>query len=225
MPDVTPYFDIERYKKTPMEQSIPHLVAMCGEKHVTLVCQAMAKVLTGNGTAVFLPRYALIAMMEAQITSQFTFHEKWLHSLKSITLAPMIFHLDQQRIQYREDGGINKQSTREWASSLVLPDGTLALCDVVNGTKEKKAMLLAPAHYYEQAKQEFKGYRMRLSPPSHREARYRESIPDLPDEIHIKTAADTNILLMDNLLTSAAWKKVPEMTGKQTETADASGKQ
>ncbi|KAI2513048.1 hypothetical protein MHU86_1339 [Fragilaria crotonensis] len=55
MPEATPYFDIERYKKTPMGQIIPHLVVQCGESHVTPVCQALLHVLQGKGTAVFLP--------------------------------------------------------------------------------------------------------------------------------------------------------------------------
>ena len=156
MVEDTPYFDVERYKKTPMEQTIPHLVVLCGELHVTKVSTSLTQVLTGQGTAVFLPRYALSAMTDKQISTQFSVHEKWLHSLKPISMAPMIFHLDQQRIEYYENGDIIKRSTQEWAGTLKRTDGSAALCDVVNGTKEKKAMLLVPAHYLDQATQELR---------------------------------------------------------------------
>ncbi|KAI2490362.1 hypothetical protein MHU86_24202 [Fragilaria crotonensis] len=209
MPDATPYFDIERYKKTPFGQVIPHLVVQCGERHITPVCQALLQVLTGNGTATFLPRYVFSAMTDEQINNQFQFHEKWLHSIKALQLSPTIFHLDQQRIEYCDDGRIIKQSTREWAGTLRLPDGSTALCDVVNGTKERQAYLLTPAHYFDQAKEELRLYRLRLSPPSHREARFRDSVPDLPDEIHIKTAADSKVSMMDNLSMADVWQHLP----------------
>ncbi|KAI2505038.1 hypothetical protein MHU86_9394 [Fragilaria crotonensis] len=211
MPEATPYFDIERYKKTPMGQIIPHLGPMAS--HVTPVCQALLHVLQGKGTAVFF-RHAFSAMTDAQINNQFLFHEKWLHSVKALHLAPVIFHLDQQRIEYCDDGSIIKRSTREWAGTLTLPDKSSALCDVVNGTKERKAYLLVPAHYYEQAKEELRLYRLRLSPPSHREARFRDSVLDLPDEIHIKTAADSNVSLMDTLYTADVWQQLPTYQGK-----------
>ncbi|KAI2503180.1 hypothetical protein MHU86_11283 [Fragilaria crotonensis] len=227
MPDATPFFDIERHKKTPMDQVIPHLAIHCGERHVTPVCQSLLKVLNGNGTAsTFLPRYIFSAMTEDQINNQYKFHEKWLHSVKALQLSPSIFHLDQPCIEYCNDGSIQKRSTREWATTLKLSDGSSALCDVVNGTKdERKAYLLAPVHYHEQATEELRQYRMRLSPPSHREARFRDSVLDLPDEIHIKTAADSNVLLIGNLSTAEVRQKLPLYETKRTPFMSAVGKQ
>ena len=214
MPSNTAFFDVERYKKTPMEQPIHHLAVLCGEKDVTPVSQALSQVLTGKGTTVFLPRYTFSAMTEAQISSQFLFHDKWLQSLKSISLAPHIFHVDQPRIEYNNDGTTTQRSTREWAGTLVLPDGSAALCDVANGTKDKKAVLLAPAHYLDQAKKELRSYRMRLAPHSHREAKFRDSVTDLPDEIHIQTSAASNISFMTNLLSASVWTALPDPPDK-----------
>ena len=215
MPANTASFDVERFKKTPMEQSIHHLVVLCGEKYVTQVSQAFSQVLTGKGTAVFLPRYTFSAMTESQISNQFLFHDKWLQSLQSISLAPHIFHVDQQRIEYNSDGTTTQRSTREWAGTLALPDGSTALCDVANGSKDKKAVLLVPAHYLDQAKTELRLYRMRLAPHSHREAKFRESVMDLPDEIHIQTSAASNIAFMANLLSASVWKALPDPQVKQ----------
>ena len=121
----------------------------------TPVSQALSKVLSGKGTAVFLPRYVFSAMTDQQIEHQFSSHHKWTRSLKPLSLAPMVFHLDQKRIEYcTGDGTIIERSTREWAATLINVDGTPALCNVVNGTPNKKALLLAPEHYEEQAKLE-----------------------------------------------------------------------
>ena len=153
-------------------------------------------------------------MTESQISSQFLFHDKWLQSLQSISLAPHIFHVDQQRIEYNSDGTTTQRSTREWAGTLAQPDGSAALCDVANGSKDKKAVLLDPAHYLDQAEKELRLYRMRLAPHSHREAKFRESVIDLPDEIHIQTSAASNISFMTNLLSASVWQALPDRQEK-----------
>ena len=152
IPDATPYFDVIKFRKTPYDQSIPHLAVQCGEKHVTPVSQALSKVLSGKGKAVFFPRYVFSAMTDKQIEHQFSSHHKWARSLKPLQLAPMVFHLYQKRIEYCADGTIIERSTREWVSTLSTADGTPALCDVVNGTPNKKALLLTPEHYEDQAR-------------------------------------------------------------------------
>ena len=43
LPENTPYFDIIRLSKTPLDQTIPHLAVQCGEKHVTPLCQALVE--------------------------------------------------------------------------------------------------------------------------------------------------------------------------------------
>ena len=212
LPHATPFFDVTRFKRTPMDQTIPHLAIQCGERHVTPVCQALLKLLTGQGTALFLPRYAFSTMTNVQVENQFLFHEKWLRSLKASPMAPLVFHLDQQRIEYCDDGSIIERSAREWAATLTYPDGTPALCDVVNGTRDKKAYFLTPAPFDLQGQKHLKQYRSRLSPPSHREARFRDSVPDLPDVIHIQTEIASNVSFLTNLLTSDKWQHLPDST-------------
>ena len=139
LPQNTPYFDVVRYKKTPLDQLIPHLRIQCGEKHVTPLCQALLPVLTGRGSAMFIPRYALGAMTDEQIRNHFRFHEKWARSLQAIPMSPHVNHLDQKRIEYNEDGTTTERSTREWMSTIMAPDlSSPALCDVVNGPRTSK---------------------------------------------------------------------------------------
>ncbi|KAI2492772.1 hypothetical protein MHU86_21777 [Fragilaria crotonensis] len=167
LPKNTPYFDVVRYKKTPMDQLIPHLRIHCGEKHVMPLCQALLLVLTGHGSALFIPRYALGTMTDEKIRSHFQVHERWARSLKAITMSPNINHLDQTRVEYNEDGTTTERSTREWASQLQATDNiSSALCDVVNGTPDHKAYLLVPSQYFQKVQQEWRMYKSRLYPPN-----------------------------------------------------------
>ena len=210
LPEATPHFDIDRLSKSPLDQTSPHLAIICGEKHVTPVCQALTKLLTGNGNALFLPRYAFSTMTREQIQAQFQFHDTWAKSLIQIPMTPMVNHLDYARTEYFDDGTIVTRSAREWAASLVLADQiTPALCDVVNGDTDRKAMLLAPKHFQKEAIKEWKKYKARLYPPSHRERRFRDAIPDLPDEIHITMEVQSNLSFMEQMSAADIWSKAP----------------
>ena len=77
MPEETPYFDIVRYKTTPMDQLIPHLAVQCGDKHVTPLCKALLPILTGKGSAQFIPRYAFTTMSPDQVKRHFEVHKNW----------------------------------------------------------------------------------------------------------------------------------------------------
>ncbi|KAI2489046.1 hypothetical protein MHU86_25555 [Fragilaria crotonensis] len=169
LPASAPYFDIVRYKKSPMDQLIPHLRVQCGEKHVMPLCHALLTVLTGHGSALFLPRYALGTMTEEKIRSHFQVHESWARSLKAIPMSPIINHLDQARLEYNDDGTTTARSTREWASTIRATDNVSpALCDVVNGPPDHKAYLLVPSQYLQKVQHEWRSYKSRLYPPSSR---------------------------------------------------------
>ena len=188
MPDAIPYFDVVRLKKTPFDKVIPHLSVQCGEKHVPTVSQALLNLLTGKGTAVFLPRHSLGNMTDSQVAKKFEAHQMWARSLTAIPLTPFVSHLDQDRNEYYPDGTVVTRSTREWVASLTMSDGKSALCDVANGTSNQKAVvLLAPAIYIEQAKMQLQQYKLRISPPRHREECFRDKVPALPDVIHVQT--------------------------------------
>ncbi|KAI2498582.1 hypothetical protein MHU86_15926 [Fragilaria crotonensis] len=215
LPASTPYFDIVRNKKSPMDQLIPHLCIQCGEKHVTPLCKALLPVLTGRGSALFLPRYAFSTMSSEQVRSHFEFHEKWSKSLKAITMSPQINHLDQVRTEYNDDGTTTERSTREWAASIKEEDGiTPALCDVVNGTNDQHSYLLSPTHFYSQAQSHWRMYKARLYPPSHRETRFRDNLPGLPDVITIQSEIQSNVSFLEQMSLKQAWKNDMEKGNK-----------
>jgi hypothetical protein len=209
LPEATPYFDIIRYKMTPMDQLIPHLVVQCGEKHVTPVCKTRLSILTGKESALFLPRYAFSTMEPEQAKRHFEVHQKWSRSLKTITPAPKISHLNQQRVEYFDNGTILKRSTLEWVLSLTLVEnGQSAHCDVVNGGTDRKATLVCPESYMEQANKEWRQYKSRLNPPNRRESRYRESVSGLPDFSLIHSIEiETNVSMLEKNLSAADVRK------------------
>ena len=212
LPDNTPFFDLIRLRTTPMDQEINHIGVKCGERHATSLCHALTQYLTGNKTALFLPRYSLGSMTDEQIKQQFEFHERYTKSLRALSLSPHVSNLDRIRKETFPDGTSIERSTREWAAQLVANDNSPALCDVVNGGHDQKANLLVPSPYYDHIKSQYKEYKTRLNPTQHREARFRASISDLPDVIHITANAQTNMAFITNLANMNAWQPLPTQT-------------
>ena len=207
-----------------MDQIIPHLVVQCGEQHVIPVCKGLISILTGTGSALCLPRYAFNTIPQDQVKCYFEVHKSWSQSLKPIQLTPRISHLDQQRTEYFDDGSIVKRSTREWALAFKNEDGTSAHCDVVNGgSADRQAILVCPQPYFDQAQHERRQYRSRLNPPSHREARYVESISGLTDLSNIRIEIETNVTLLDQLSSADIWKKAPPNVRNPSQALQASG--
>ncbi|KAI2503174.1 hypothetical protein MHU86_11277 [Fragilaria crotonensis] len=146
LPDNTPFFDLIRLRTTPMDQEINHIGVKCGERHATSLCHALTQYLTGNKTALFLPRYSLGSMTDEQIKQQFEFHERYTKSLRALSLFPHVSNLDRIRKETFPDGTSIERSTREWAAQLVANDNSPALCDVVNGGHDQKQTFSSLAH-------------------------------------------------------------------------------
>ncbi len=52
----------------------------------------------------------------------------------------------------------------------------------------------------------------RLYPPTHREARYRDNLPGLPDVIHIQAAIPSNVTFLEMLSTATECQNAPSFT-------------
>ena len=210
LPQATPYFDVVRLSKTPQDQVIPHLAIQCGEQHVTPLCQALSNYLTGENRALFIPRYALRTMTEEKITQRFEFHKHWCRTSVQIQLSPTVAHIDQPRREYYPNGKIEVRSAREWAETLFLEDGSSSYCDIVNGTSDRKTILHVPRHYHDIAKAQWFAYKKRLYPPSHREARFLDSLEGLPSEIQISTEVNSNLDRFDLASSATIWSQAPD---------------
>lgn len=85
-------------------------------------------------------------------------HQSYVRSLKMI-----ITHLDIARVEQMPDGSTLERSTRDWAMQHTLADGiTNAQCDIVNGSSDHNAYLLVPTPHYDDIKEAFKAYQLRL---------------------------------------------------------------
>ena len=126
--------------------------------------------------------------------------------------SPMVSHIDQPRREYNRDGTITVRSTREWVSSLTHHDEDSndppLVCDIVNGSADRKTSLLVPKYYLAEATKQLRDYKLRLSPPSHREARYKDSVSGLPSVIQISTSLQSNLSFMDTY-SARIWNKAP----------------
>ena len=215
LPENTPFFDVVRLVRTPQDQVMPHLAVQCGEKHVAPLCHER------RNQSSFPTRYALSTMTDTKIAHDFAIHTTWVRSQCPLPLAPMVSHIDQPRREYNQDGTITIRSAREWVETLTLSDKvTPAQCDIVNGTAGRKTSLLVPRHYLEEAKEHLRQYKMRLSPPTQRAARYRDSAPGLPSEIQITSLCESNLSFMDKMSAAAIWSNAPSsVRGRATSTS------
>ena len=206
LPVNTPFFDIVLLKKTPLEQSIHHLAIQCGENHVATLSKSLSMILNGPGGAVFLPRLVLGSLQSDQIRQYFDTHDKYLKSLRSITMSPLVTNLDTIRKELFPNGESVERSTREWATQLKLPSGDSAMCDIVNGGKDRITRMLVPQHFYQTVLNEVASYKLRLNPMERREARFRDSIPGLPEVIQIDTSVRQSLDYLEKIATEEIWK-------------------
>ena len=123
LPEATPHFDILLHRRTPTDQEINHLVVQVGANHVHPVSQALLSVLTGNKSAVYIPRYAFQEMTPDQIKSIFDTHDSYLKTMKFIQLSPVINNIDTVRTETFPDGSTLERTTRDWAKDITSLDG------------------------------------------------------------------------------------------------------
>ena len=206
----TPFFDIVLVKRTPLEQLIPHLAIQCGENHVAPLSKQLSAILSGNGSAVFLPRVVLGTITTEQITRYFQAHDDYMKSLRTVCLSTMISNLDTLRKETLTSGEVIQRSTRGWATSLVLSStGRSARCDIVNGGTDHAANLLVPGHVYQEVLTEVSAYKLRINPLAKRETRFRDKIPGLPSVIQIDTSIQQSLDCLELMSSEEIWKRAP----------------
>ena len=209
LPDNTPFFDLLLYRRTPTDDANHHLAVQCGENHVRTLTSALSAYLTGKGTAFFLPRLAFAKLTQIQIQKYFDMHKTYIRSLRPIQLSPAIFNLDAPQEEHAPDGTITQRTTREWATSLKLADGSLARCDVTNGSPDRQTYLLIPSHNVAEVKLLLRNYRFSLNILDQRETRFRDSLPGLPDEILIDLTTQDNLNFLEQMSSEDIWQTAP----------------
>ena len=145
LPDTTPQFDILLHKRSPSDQLIPHLAVQCGSSHVHSLSEVLATILTGDRSALYIPRFVFSKMSSEDADDLFQTHDKHVKSLRWLSLSPLLKNLDKPRKEHHAKGEVVVRSTRAWAKNIKALDGSgYANCDVVNGGTDQLAYLLFP---------------------------------------------------------------------------------
>jgi hypothetical protein len=181
LPATTPPFDILLHKTTPSDQKIPHVAVQCGNTHVHSLSEALANILTGDGSALYIPRFAFSQMTDNEANALFQTHDAHVKSLRWLPLSPLLSNLDRPRKEFHPDGSVIERTTREWARSIKTIEGNaLAQCDVVNGGMDQLSYLLFTPQHTEAANRALDEYRKRLYPFRQREEKFREIVVPPP---------------------------------------------
>ena len=191
----TPPFDVLLHKRSPTGDKgkvLPHLAIQCGESHVHSLSEALAALLTGEKSPLYLPRFSFEKMTPEEAYEIFLDHDAYVKDLRSLPLSPLLRNLDRLRKEHHKDGSVIERTAREWARHLLNPDGSSMQADVVNGGDDLLCYLVFPSAFYDFATAAVEQYRGALYPFTHREARFRESIGP-PPEVHLSKRIIANL--------------------------------
>ena len=137
-------------------------------------------------------------------------HQTYVRSLCPIPLSPAITSLDlPRRVETMPNGEVIERTTREWATSLNLLDGSPARCDVVNGTQVNQTFLLVPSQHLNEIKESVRNYRLRINVLGQRKSRFCDSLPGLPAEIQFDPSTQANLTFLENLSSADIWNQAP----------------
>ena len=216
LPESTPFFDIGLVYTTPHGEKIPHLIVKCGSNHATALNDVLSAYLDGKKTtALFLATSMLQTMTTEEAHGLFATHKKFIASIQRLPLFPQVVNIDRIRTEYHPNSNPIERSTREWATGLRSSDNQQLLrCDAENGGKDRRAYLLVPTAFLDQAKMEYEQYKHRLKQSGYfRTPHSQHDNPggnDRPQEIYIPTAAVLrNLQFMQHMSSESIWKAAP----------------
>ena len=214
LPEDTPLFDLKFRRTNPTGSKINILTVRCGKSKATQLSEVFSTALsgeTGTQREIFISRIALGANQTSRGD-----HER-IYAVQNAYLAD-VSHLlfsasaaiDTPVTEYLESGETVTRSPRQWAKSLVFPNGESLEVDLeYGGAFESRAVLVVPSVSLRIAKTELHNYWTRRNPAlSHATKLYRASVvshPDIP-----KTVFTKNI---DTILA----KRIKRCTGEATD--------
>ena len=216
LPDTTPQFDILLHKRSPSDQLIPHLAVQCGSSHVHSLSEVLAPILTGNCSALYIPRFVFSKMSAEDADDLFQTHDTHVKSLRWLSLSPLLKNLDKPRKEHHSKGVVIERSTREWAKNIKTLDGSgYANCDVVNGGTDQIAYLLFSPQHESAASAALEQYRRLLYPFTQREAQFRTRIGP-PPVVHLSTSVIANLEFIKRLSSQTSKSCTPTNVSAST---------
>ena len=161
LPENTPPFDILLHNRSPASNEVtPHLAVQCGKKHVHVLSEVLCPFLTGDNSALYMPRSLISDMPDDKVIEFFKHHDAYCKNLRSHPLSPLLRNIDKPRKEYNPNGSLSVERTaREWARSLKPNNTDPGHFDVVNGGKDQLAYLIFPSHLADIAAQHVTTYR------------------------------------------------------------------
>jgi hypothetical protein len=223
LPENTPPFDILLHNRSPASNEvIPHLAVQCGKKHVHALSEALCPLLTGDNSALYMPRSLLSDMPDEKVTAFFKQHDVYCKNLRSLSLSPLLRNLDKPRKEYNPNGSLStERTTRAWAQSLKPNNTDPIKFDVVNGGPDQLAYLIFPSQYADIAAQHVATYRNRLYPRRKREDKFKEDAGP-PTVVHLSHRVIANLEFMERFCTSQKDQAKTTKAPTPTETDDKS---
>jgi hypothetical protein len=108
LPDNTPPFNILLHNRSPASNAVtPHLAVQCGKKHVHALSEALCPLLTGDNSALYMPRSLLSDMPDDKVLEFFKHHDSYCKNLRSHPLSPLLRNLDKPRKEFNPNGSLS----------------------------------------------------------------------------------------------------------------------
>jgi hypothetical protein len=194
LPSDAPVFDIKLRHSNPTGSRITILTVRCGKSMSTKLAEHLSTALCGEGThqEIFISRLALGANQTSKHDHQriYSVHNEFLDDVSHLLFA-VSAAIDTAVNEFFDSGETISRTPRQWAKSLISPDGESLEVDLENGgSHEGRAVLVVPSASLTLAKAELQNYWTRRNPTlSHATKLYTESMeshPDIPKSVFTK---------------------------------------
>ena len=222
LPENTPPFDILLHNRSPASNEVtPHLAVQCGKKHVHALSEALCPLLTGDNSALYMPRSLLSDMPDEKVIAFFKQHDVYCKNLRSHPLSPLLRNIDKPRKEFNPNGSLVsiERTAREWARSLKPNNTDPVQFDVVNGGPDQLAYLIFPSQYADLAAQHVDTYRNRLYPRRKREDKFKVDAGP-PTTVHLSRRVIANLEFMEKCCSRQQDKSTTQAASSESKTTD-----
>ena len=194
LPPDTPAFDIKLRRSNPTGSRITILTVRCGKSESTKTAEILCNALCGDAPhhEIFIARLALGANQTSKSDHEriYEVHNEFLTDVSHLLFSAAA-SIDDPVTEYFHTGETIVRSPRQWAKSLVFPDGDPMEADLENGGEYNgKAVLVIPSAALSTATRELQDYWNRRNPTLSQAAQlYQDSLstfPDIPKTVFTK---------------------------------------
>jgi hypothetical protein len=196
LPADAPDFDIKLRHSNPTGSRITILTVRCGKSMSTKLAENLSTALCGEGIhpEIFISRLALGANQTSKHDHEriYKVHNEFLADVSHILFSASAA-LDTEVKEFFDSGETVSRTPRQWAKSLISPDGASLEADLENGgSNASRAVLVVPSASLTLVKIELQNYWTRRNPTlTHATKLYTESMvshPEIPKTVFTKTS-------------------------------------